>query len=298
MLKEVIKMSKITEYPKTSSLSTIDTFLVDGPSGTRGIIVGDLALSLLGQIGLDDYFDILDSGYIPVEIKRKMWRGKYLGTSVTDDQYAGIAAGTFTGLFVGDYWILSNVVFRIVDLDYWLTIGDNPCVTHHIVVMPDSGISELPMQPTNATVSGDGYANCDMRRLLAEGYSGIYTPFNMLFGSTHLLNHRESLCNAINADIPVGSSWYDSTIEIPSEIMIFGYRDMSPDSSSNDSSSTKQLSAFCNSPSLYTSKANKPYWLRDSINKSQYACVLPNGSRYAGYASGKFSVRPVVGITG
>ena len=38
-----------------------------------------------------------------------IYRGKYLGTAVTDEQYAAIAAGTFDDLYIGDYWKINGV---------------------------------------------------------------------------------------------------------------------------------------------------------------------------------------------
>ena len=42
-----------------------------------------------------------------------LFRGKSLGTSVTAAQWAAIGAGTFDDLFIGDYWTINGIVWRI-----------------------------------------------------------------------------------------------------------------------------------------------------------------------------------------
>ena len=57
---------------------------------------------------------------------RNLFRGKYLGSSVSANQWAAIDDGTFTDLYVGDYWTTSvtidgntsNVNWRIADINY------------------------------------------------------------------------------------------------------------------------------------------------------------------------------------
>ena len=45
----------------------------------------------------------LENGYDNAGYHNSVFRGKYLGTSVTAEQHAQIAAGTFKGLYIGDY---------------------------------------------------------------------------------------------------------------------------------------------------------------------------------------------------
>ena len=69
-----------------------------------------------------------------------IYRGKNLGTTVTTAQYSAISAGTFTDLFIGDYWVINGVNWRIAAFDYWYNKGDTACSTHHVVVVPDSSL--------------------------------------------------------------------------------------------------------------------------------------------------------------
>lgn len=37
-----------------------------------------------------------------------IYRGKYLGSSVTAEQYLAISTGAFTDLYIGDYWTIGG----------------------------------------------------------------------------------------------------------------------------------------------------------------------------------------------
>ena len=73
-------------------------------------------------------------------------RGKYLGSSVTVEQYAAIGAGTFDDLFIGDYWTIGGVNWRIAAFDYWYGFGGGTlgkCQTHHVCIVPDKDLLPL-----------------------------------------------------------------------------------------------------------------------------------------------------------
>ena len=67
-----------------------------------------------------------------------IYRGKYLGESATEAQYAAISAGTFDDLYIGDYWTIGGVNYRIAAFDYYLNSGDTACTAHHVVLVPDT----------------------------------------------------------------------------------------------------------------------------------------------------------------
>ena len=83
-----------------------------------------------------------------------VYRGKNLGSSVTAEQYAAIAAGTFDDLYIGDYWTIGGVTYRIAAFDYYLQTGDTPCMDHHAVIVPDGGMYDAAMNDSN-TPTGD-----------------------------------------------------------------------------------------------------------------------------------------------
>ena len=92
-----------------------------------------------------------------------IYRGKYLGDEVTADQYASIAAGTFDDMYIGDYWTINGVNWRIAHFDYWLNCGDSGSgtTTHHVVIIPDLALYSAKMNETNTTAGG--YLHSKMR---------------------------------------------------------------------------------------------------------------------------------------
>ena len=58
-----------------------------------------------------------------------IYRGKNLGTSVTAAQWAAIANGSFTDLYIGDYWVIGDFNWRIAAFDYYYKSGDTSCTT-------------------------------------------------------------------------------------------------------------------------------------------------------------------------
>lgn len=80
---------------------------------------------------------------------KKTYRGKNLGTSVTAEQYAAIEAGTFEDLYIGDYWVINDVNWRIAAFDYYLTTGDTACTTHHVTIVPDTNLDTQQMNSSS-----------------------------------------------------------------------------------------------------------------------------------------------------
>ena len=84
-----------------------------------------------------------------------IYRGKYLGDTYTDVQKAAIANGSFDDLFIGDYWTISGVNWRIADFDYYYKVGDssnNIFTKHNVVVVPDTTLGyTFPMNSTDTT---------------------------------------------------------------------------------------------------------------------------------------------------
>ena len=93
--------------------------------------------SVLGQLNskLSNLISNNDSGF-----HNSIYRGKSLGSSYTAAQQAAVAAGTFDDMFIGDYWVIDGVTWRIAAFDYWLGYGSMACNTHHIVIVPDSNL--------------------------------------------------------------------------------------------------------------------------------------------------------------
>lgn len=70
-----------------------------------------------------------------------IYRGKFLGTSVTAEQYDAIFNGTFKDLYIGDYWTINGVDWVICDFDYYFRCGSTEITKHHVIIMPRTGLT-------------------------------------------------------------------------------------------------------------------------------------------------------------
>lgn len=145
-----------------------------------------------------------------------IYRGKFLGTSVTPEQYKAISDGTFEGLYIGDFWTINGVNWRNAFFDPFLNCGDTPLKKHHSLILPDTCLYNANMNPTDVTTGG--YAGSAMH---TSNLAQAKTMINEAFGS-HVLTRRELLSSAVNGNVPSSYAWYDSDVELMNERQAFG----------------------------------------------------------------------------
>lgn len=225
-----------------------------------------------------------------------IYRGKYLGNNVTEEQWAAIGNGSFTDLYIGDYWTIDDINWRIAAFDYYLNTGDGDynCVTHHVVIVPDTCLgSNIYMHASNAAI---GYTTSYM---YTTGLNTAKTIINTAFGAEHILNHRQSLISGFSNSKP-SSTWTDSTIELMTEQNVYGSKffaltsDGTSSVPSNSTIDKSQFPLFALEPSRITIRVK--YWLRDAIYGGGFSTVDANGNAgYAGVAN-TCGVRPSFSI--
>ena len=229
-----------------------------------------------------------------------VYRGKALGSSVTSEQWAAIKAGTFKDLYLGDYWSIGGVDWLVAAFNYWLRCGDTECTANHLLVVPRNNLYTASMNSTDITTGG--YVGSEMYK---TGLAQAKTTINSAFGSVHILNHRQHLVNAVTNGKPTGSDWYDSTVELMNENMVYGGRQFSPmPTGATDPWSTcrnytidkSQLPLFHLAPWLICNR--NWYWLRDVVSAAWFAGVAGDGNACCSGASLAHGVRPVVGLIG
>ena len=223
-----------------------------------------------------------------------IYRGKSLGSAVTEAQWKAIKDGTFKDMYIGDYWTIGGVTYRIAAFDYYLRTGDRDTTTHHVTLVPDGVMYNHVMNDSDVTTGG--YVGSKM---YTTGLADAKTTINNAFGSTHILTHRQSLCNAVSNGKPSGSSWYDSTVELMTEQNVYGGKVFG---AGNDGSTVpalytvdkSQYPLFAFRPDLISNRNG--FWLRDVESAASFACVGANG--YAAYAAAFYStgVRPAFSI--
>ena len=216
-----------------------------------------------------------------------IYRGKSLGSTVTTAQYAAIKAGTFDDLYIGDYWTIGGVNYRIAAFDYYLNSGDTACTTHHTVIVPDTSLYSAAMNSTGTTAGG--YVGSAMRKSkLEQAKSTIKTAF----GTAHILTKREFLTNAVNSNIPSGGAWVDSDVELMNEVQAYG----SVAWGAHDGNGYNVASGSGQFPLLMLDRTKmniqKSYWLRDVSSGSKFSMVAADGVTGYGNASISLGVRP------
>lgn len=226
-----------------------------------------------------------------------IYRGKNLGSSLTAEQAAAIKAGTFKDIYLGDYWQIGGVDYLVAGFDYWYQCGDTACTTHHVVIIPRNHLYTYHMNASNTTEGG--YVGSDMYK---NGLTQAKATFNSAFGSTHILNHREHLTNAVSNGRPSGGTWYDSTVELPNENMMYGSHIFAPASDgtnipNNYTISKSQLPLFRLAPWLSFTRSYW-CWLRDVVSAAYFADADTNGTCGSSRASDGAGVRPVAGLIG
>ena len=319
---------KITDYEKVQALAASNIFLLDGPNGTKTIAADALAKALIGLLSSKDFiggvnlseltqinelvsgnkllvgttdgnkaiaaedalFAMLD-GFAPVELRRVLFRGKNLGTALTAVQKAAIKDGSFKGMFLGDYWSIGGRIWRIVDMDYWYNCGDTVFTSHHLVIMPDEALYNAQMNTTNVTTGG--YVGSAMYK---SNLANAKTIVNAAFQGS-VLTHREYLCNAVANGRPSGGAWFDSSIELPNEPMMYGHPHFSQTSDGSTvpsiyTISKTQLALFMVCPRFIVNRSYNQ-WLRDVVSSAYFAFVGSGGDPNYYDASASYGVRPV-----
>lgn len=326
---------KITEFPAVQVLDPTNMFLLDGPAGTRIIYAPDLAKQLLKMggtsaindglrmgdltpmssldkvpddamfmIGTEDgnlsaglkdaFWAMIDEqGKEDISVKRGNYRGRSLGSVVTDEQYTAIKDGSFKGLFLGDYWEIGGRKWRIMDFDYWWGTGDQACVTHHLVIMPDTILYNVQMNTSNSTAGG--YSS--VRNTITDNAKTIITG---AFGA-HVLNHRESFTTEVTNGYPTNGAFFDSTVDLANEIMVFGSYIYAPGSNGSIKPyrytiDKAQLAAMRVNPVLTSFR--QTYFLRDVATATDYVVVASTGGVAYTSANVSSGIRPVFGLVG
>lgn len=290
---------KIENSKKMGDLTALQTvedsymlFIHDG-SGLKKVTAENLKKDLADLIAANKA--ILDkvtaSG---AGAHNSVYRGANLGTSVTSAQWAAIQAGTFDDMYIGDYWVIGGVTYRIAAFDYYLRAGDTDMTTHHVTLVPDVPMYTHVMNDTNVTTGG--YVGSKM---YTSGLTQAKNTINTAFGSTHVLTHRQYLSNAVTNGRPSGGSWYDSTVELMTEQNVYGGKIFG---AGNDGSSVlalytvdkSQYPLFAFRPDLISNR--QTFWLRDVVSAAGFAIVNGNGAAACFGASGVLGVRPAFSI--
>lgn len=279
-------IKKISDLEELSQVSNDDVLpVVDTTNGeTKKILMSKLITGLIPQ----------NAG---------AHNGFYRGEDITALFYDGtlseqIAAGTFNDVFIGDYIIGKNSgrKYLVADINYRLHKGDTECTTPHVLMIPELSMGTAQMNSSNVTTGA--YIGSEMYTTNLSTYKTIIQND---FETTHIVSHRNHLQNAITDNYESGGTWYDSTIELMNENMVYGSNIFhnvrnGTNSPNNYEIDNSQLALFRLDKSKIVafndSGSRQTWWLR-SVASSAYFCDVSNlGFASSGSASGSYGVRP------
>lgn len=273
-------IKKITELVKGLPVNEDVIPFVDSENGeTKKVVIDDLLKAIVPK-------------------NASVHNGIYRGKDITDLFYDGtlsqqIAAGTFDDIFIGDYIIgkVSKRKYLVADINYRLNCGDTECTTPHILMVPERIMGTAKMNDTN-TVTGGYYGSKMYTEYLAPFKAVIQNDFEI----NHILNHKVLLTNAVADGKAIGWAWYDSTIEIMNECMVYGHNAWGSHHGYETGADKSQLSLFRLNASKIVARNDAGerywYWLRDVASASEFAIVYYYGDASLRGASFACGVRP------
>ena len=279
-------MSKITSYEAVTRFDANDVLLKDGTNGTKTIKASDAANEFAGLVSAIQH--------------RNVYRGKNLGTAITEAQQAAIHNATFDDLFIGDYWTINGHKYVIADMNYWkgrydkLTAGEgeDPILSvdkNHLVMIAMS--PETAKMNDTATTEGAYLGS----KLYTENLTPIRETIAEDFGDL-VVYHREIFSNAVDPGtrVPSNHIWVDSYADLLNEAMVYGgfVHSQTVTNGYNHDHTTidrEQLALFRLDPNVF---GRTSVWLRDVITSSSFAYVNPYCVADSRTASSAFSVRP------
>lgn len=329
----------ITDYDKIKELTDLCLFIFDAGDniGTKTIFAKDLAKSIfslvdagtvsdafvMGELekaakyaaddkllvgtsegnkyaALSDIYEILDP-VISLQTRRKLFRGKNLGSVYTEVQRANIANRSFKGLFLGDYWTNGTQAYRIADFDYYMNYGtvtngipSFSSVPAHIVVLTQgpmysakfSDISTVNGYMGSAFVTGTNLA------LGEQNYDAV-------FGSAYTMAHLEQVSSSADANGITGWAWLNTKVILPTQAQIFGYEPHSYITNNKyfSGSIPEQLALFKYALHEYIGQAQTA-WLGDVINQSSVLARVWNGSVSKLAPNKELYITPLVAVKG
>lgn len=277
-----VQTKKFADLEAILSVTGTEQMLIHDGNGVKVITVENLHKGL--QADIDSVRNVLADG---AAAHNCIYRGKNLGTSVTAEQYAAISSGKFTDLYIGDYWVINGVTYRIAAFDYYYNCGDTNFTKHHVVIVPDTSLYKAQMNTSNVTTGG--YTGSAMYK---SNLAQAKTTIKAAFGSTHVLTKRELLTNAVNGNTPSGWAWFDSDVELMNEVQAYGSVAWGAHDGNgyNVASGDGQFPLFMFDRTKLHNRED--YWLRDVASATDFSHVSGNGHAHCYNASSSFGVRP------
>lgn len=211
-----------------------------------------------------------------------VYRGKALGSEVTDAQWAAISAGTFDNLYIGDYWTIgggnySIFNYRIAAFNY------HKNTKHHVVIVPDTSLYKAQMNTSDTTAGG--YTGSAMYK---SNLAQAKTIIKAAFGA-HVLTTQELLTDIVTGNAPSNWKWFDSDVELMNEVQAYGSVGFGANGY-NVATGDGQFPLFMFDRAKLHNGEN--YWLRDVASAIEFSYVADSGAANSAITSYSLGVRP------
>ena len=243
-----------------------------------------------------------------------IFRGKNLGEFATFDQWRAIEEGTFDDLYIGDYWLIDGLHYRIAAFDYYYGISDsdgNEVTTHHVVIVPDEVMKLMAMNPTRTSVGAYSYS--DLRLNVNEGIPSLIPTVYAAFGSNHLLQFSQLFVYYLNGQRPGMTHFTQESTRLflMSEVNVWGTKiascsfDPAQDPGGVGYAGVYGYRSFDDMQyPLFRlekrfAKSTQHYWLRDTSAEGTFCAVNVRGYGTAFYADeNTIGIRPAFCLKG
>lgn len=222
-----------------------------------------------------------------VGVHNSLYRGASLGSSVTPYLQA-IRNGSFSGLYLGDYWTYAGVTWRIVAFNYFINIGEPPFRQNHIVVVPDNSLFKEAWSTTIPDQRSyvDSTLNQSTMTQASRMAESLFNRSNMVGVWTRVATGYDG--NGAVKDW----RWYNPHINIMDEAMLWGTSIF--DDSLSRGIHHNQFPAFRLNPALVN--IEEEYWLRERASAQTAVYMKSTGQFSHAPLNYSFGVRPYLAI--
>lgn len=222
-----------------------------------------------------------------VGVHNSLYRGASLGSSVTPYLQA-IRNGSFSGLYLGDYWTYAGVTWRIVAFNYFINIGEPPFRQNHIIVVPDKSLFKEAWSTTIPDQRSyvDSTLNQSTMTQASRMAESLFNRSNMVGVWTRVATGYDG--NGVVKDW----RWYNPHINIMDEAMLWGTSIF--DDSLSRGIHHNQFPAFRLNPALVN--IEEEYWLRERASAQTAVYMKSTGQFSHAPLNYSFGVRPYLAI--
>lgn len=287
-------MGYVNDYPATSTFNSDDYALITGKTGGMRRMSIEQFKQEMASLASD--FTAIMSTCPAAVSHRILHRGKNLGTSITSEQIAAIRNGSFTDMYVRDYWTINGVVYRIADINLFINTGDTQLIKPHLVIVRDGldlwgdGSTTHYMNDTDTTAGGFKGS-----KMWTDTIPNKILPTYITAFGDYLLSHREYISNAVDdTGTPSGGEWVDAKYMIFSEPQYYGTTINSNDQNGaglfNNGIGYRQIELFKDADMR---NRGLPFWFRNIVNVSQFSCAHGDG-----FAGGRSASDAGLGVLG